>query len=593
MKQMKQKYYYIAAMTAALCLVLPSCKKYLREELVSGVSYDFYNSETGIEAALNSAYSELRTPYGSEHAFTFTEYGTDTYTEGSDGGNKSSFNEYGSTLNATHSFVEYMWTSYYRGISIANICINRIPTIKGTKVYTSDAAKNGRLAEARFLRAYYYFMLTQTYGKVPLLTKENLSVQTEFVRAPVSDIYQQVIADLRFAVDNLPASQSSYGRATKGAAQHLLAKVYLTRGSAVADQRGQQPSDIDSAAYYAEQVINSPKYKLLPDVSQVYKAGNERNSEVVFAIEFTKNPLYNGSGNMTDHWYLMEYDVLPGMQRSVDNGKPWKRLRPTDFMLDVYDRQNDSRFYKWFKMTFFSNNGASIPKWTASNAPDPSLVGKPKFAVGDTAVYLTLNTNVPDNVKQSKPYLWVTRDKFTTRLYPSLNKFIDPGRPDKNTDAGIRDFILMRLAETYLIAAEAYGRKGNFDKAAQYINVIRQRAAYKDGEMKPKEYYTVEGGDPANLTTSTEAQMMVTSATLSSGSFVDFMLDERAREMSGEHWRWYDLARTEKLVERVLKYNKQAGNIRDFHKLRPIPQSHIDRSTNKLPPDQAQNAGYF
>jgi hypothetical protein len=244
-------------------------------------------------------------------------------------------------------------------------------------------------------------------------------------------------------------------------------------------------------------------------------------------------------------------------------------------------------------MTFYSNIASSFPKWDATNAPSPDLVGKPKFAAGDTAVYLTLNTGLPDNVRLSKPYLWVTRNKYTTRLYPSLNKFIDPGRPDKNTDAGVRDFILMRLAETYLIAAEAYGRKGNFDKAAQYINVLRQRAAYKNGEVKPKEYYTVEGGNIADITTSTESQMMVTPATLASVNFIDFMLDERAREMNGEHWRWYDLVRVEKLVERVKKYNKQAGNIRDFHKLRPIPQSHIDRSTNQLPPDQAQNPGYF
>jgi hypothetical protein len=343
---MKYKYFIISLLGIG-CITMASCKKYLKEELVSGVSYGFYDTEVGIESALNATYSELRTPYGSEHGFTFAEYGTDTYTEGSDGSNKSSFNEYGSTLSATHSYVDYMWTSYYRGISVANICINRIPAIKGTQIYISDAVRNERVGESKFLRACFYFMLVQTFGKIPLQTKENLSIQTEFLRAPVSYVYFQIISDLRYAVDNLPVNQGDYGRATKGAALHLLAKVYLTRGSAVTDQRGQQPTDMDSAAYYAEQLINnySNKYKLLPDFAQIYKAGNERNSEVVFGIEFTKNPLYNGSGNMTDHWYLMEYDVLPGMQRSVDNGKPWKRLRPTDYILDVYDRKNESRFY--------------------------------------------------------------------------------------------------------------------------------------------------------------------------------------------------------------------------------------------------------
>ncbi len=588
---MKQKLLF--TIIVGLSLFFGACKKYLQEQLVSGVSYDFYNTEDGIEAALNSCYSELRYPWGNEYAFTFAEYGTDTYTEGSDGSNKSSFNEYGSALNSTHSYLPAVWDSYYRGINIANICVKRIPAINGVKIYTNSTIRNNRLAEARFLRAYYYYMLAQTFGNVPLNLEENLAVKTEFKRAPVADVYRQIIADLRYSVDSLPLTQTDYGRATKGAAQHLLSRIYLTRASTVTDQRGQQPTDADSAAYYAEQVIQSGQYKLLPDYAQVYQYGNEKNSEIIFAIQFTKNPLYNGDGNRTDHFFLMEYDVLAGMQRSVDNGKPFKRLRPTDFMLDVYDRKNDSRFYKSFKMTYFSNNASTIPKWDAGNAPNPSLVGKPKYQLGDTAVYLTLQKGVPADSIARKPYMWVTRDKYTSRLYPSLNKYIDPGRPDKNSDVGTRDFVLMRLSETYLIAAEAYGRKGDFVKAAQYINIVRQRAAYKEGEVKPKEFYKVEGGNVADLTKSTEAAMLVTPATLSSGSFVDFILDERARELSGEHLRWYDLVRTEKLVERVKKYNKEAANIRDFHKLRPIPQTHIDRLTNPGPISEEQNAGYY
>lgn len=587
---MKQRLLLITA--ACICL-LSSCKKYLEEQLVSGVSYDFYDTEDGIEAALNSCYAELRFPWGNEYAFTFSEYGTDTYTEGSDGSNKSSFNQYGSALNSTHSYLSAVWDSYYRGVNIANICTNRIPSVNGVKVYTSNTIRNNRMAEARFLRAYYYYMLVQTFGAVPLTLEENLAVKTDFKRSPVANVYRQIITDLRYAADSLPAIQTDYGRATQGAAQHLLARVYLTRASAVTDQRGQQPTDADSAAYYAEQVIQNGRYKLLPDYAQVYQYGNEKNAEVIFAIQFTKNTLYDGDGNRTDHFFLMEYDVLAGMQRSVDNGKPWKRLRPTDFMLDVYDRKNDSRFYKSFKMTYFSNNASTIPKWDAGNAPDPSLVGKPKYQLGDTAVYLTLQKGVPADSIARKPYMWVTRDKYTSRLYPSLNKYIDPGRADKNSDIGTRDFVLMRLAETYLIAAEAYGRKGDYVKAAQYINTVRQRAAYKEGEVKPKEFYKVEGGNIADLTKSTEAAMVVTPAMLSSGSFVDFILDERARELSGEHLRWYDLVRTEKLVERVKKYNKEAANIRDFHKLRPIPQTHIDRLTNPGPISEEQNVGYY
>src|SRR5262249_47386 len=151
---------------------------------------------------------------------------------------------------------------------------------------------------------------------------------------------------------------------------------------------------------------------------------------------------------------------------------------------------------------------------------------------------------------------------------------------------------MMRYAETLLILAEGYGRLGDFENAAKYINMVRTRAAYKDGELKSPQYWSFEGGSYADRTASTVDEMQVTADDIST-NFVDFMLDERGRELLGELSRWEDLVRVEKLVERVKAKNPDAGNIRDFHILRPIPQTHIDRLNPRGPIEEEQNPGYY
>ncbi len=573
-------------------LGVTSCKNYLREDLVSGVSYDYYNTEEGMESAVNSVYSELRTPIGTEQVFSLSEYGTDAYTEAEDGSNRQ-FNQYSTLLNASAGFLRDIWNSYYRGINGANLCIDLIPKVRGTRIYATEAGKNKRIGEMRFLRAYYYFMLVQTFGKVPLVTKGNLEVKTDFKRSSVADIYRQIISDLRYAGSVLETSYATEGgRATQGAAMHLLSKVYLTRASAVTDQRGQQTTDLDSAAYYAEQVIGSKVFTLETDYGTIFKPGNERNKEVIFAVMFSKTPINNGNGNQNHLFFLAVYEKIGGMVRDLANGRAYRRLRPTDYLLDVYNRKIDSRFYKSYKMTYFCNSTSNVPKWDAASAPRPDLAGKPKFGLGDTAGYVTLNKGLTQAEINKRPYSFYPRELHTDAIYPTLNKYIDPGRADLSATQGVRDFVVMRFGETYLLAAEAYARKGQYQKAADLVNVIRKRAAWKEGEVKTKEFYTVEGGSTADITKSTETEMQVAAADISA-NVVDFFLDERAREMNGEMWRWFDLVRSERLVDRVKKYNRLASNIRDFHKLRPIPQTHIDLLSNPGPLSEEQNEGYY
>lgn len=220
---------------------------------------------------------------------------------------------------------------------------------------------------------------------------------------------------------------------------------------------------------------------------------------------------------------------------------------------------NDTRYEKSFKHVFYSNNAATIPK----------VNGVPKYNVGDTCIWLP-GVDLPASVVNSKPYAVYLPKQYTAKVFPTLNKFLDPLRPDRTFETGSRDFIICRLAETYLIAAEAAMYTGDNISAANFINAVRLRAARVSNNPDQSAAY--------------RAAITVSASRMN----IDFILDERGRELLGEQFRWFDLVRTGKLVERVKKWNPDATAIKDYHILRPIPQDQIDRTTNKF----AQNPGY-
>lgn len=602
-----------------------SCDSFLDEKVVSGVSYDFLESKTGIETAVNGAYTTMRWYVGGERYYCLNEYGVDYVWEGADGGNKDAFNKYSVQMNSSFGMLYEFWENNYKGINRINTALMYLPKVNDM----TDEEKKGREGELRFMRAYFYFDLVQHFGRIPLVLEGNVSeIVTDFKRAAVADIYNAIITDLEFAYDALPnvAQQSQRGRATQGAAGHLLAKVYLTRGSAVKDQRGQQQTDMQNALKYAKAVIESGKHSLEPDYKSTFDMQLQKNStETIFGIEFTQEILFNGDGNKMHLYWVPTYENIGGLQRDLEQGRAWKRVRPTPyFQTELFDKQNDSRLQKMFKWIFWANKESSIPVWkdkyyyideNGKTTTDllyttpAELVGKKKFAIGDTAAYFISkyygakdNTNKVIDIAKDKEmqtdiakstYTLIPVDNNTNHFFPCLLKWIDKERPDMNYEQGSRNFIRMRLSETYLIAAEAAGRMGDMNTAAEYINAVRKRAAYKQGEEKPKEWLIIDGGDPVKISDSTEDAMLVTSSSIES-DFVNFILDERCRELFGEMNRWEDLARTETLIERVKKYNPDAAkNIKEYHKLRPIPQKHIDRLSPKPELSEAQNEGYY
>lgn len=599
---------------------LTACTDKLEEKTVGQATFDFYKTEAGVDALVNGAYGTLRYQFNGEQSFTLWEYGVDEYQQAADGSNKF-VDSYTNQLNPTFGMFHDMWTAYYQGINSCNTGIKLIPDVVSTGgALSTQAARDGRIAELRFLRGYYYFQLVQQFGAIPINLEATEGVKLEFPRKPVADVYNVILSDLRAAETVLPTTQTQRGRATKWAARHMLAKVYLTRGSAVADQRGQKGTDMDSAAYFADQVITGGAFSLVPNYGDLWPVGNEANTEVIFAAQFNNNALLlNNSGNRVHLYFQMTYDVRPGMKRDINYGRPFRRIRPTTYTINVSDRKNDSRFYKQFRTAYMSNNAATIPSWTQADVDKgyttADKVGKKKFAEGDTAVFITMDVGVSDANIAKRYYNWIPQNKWTNSEFPTLLKWMDPTRLDIGTEFSGRDGLIARLAETYLIAAEAYGRKGDYVTATARINKLRERAAYKAGEAKPTHFWKSEGGSYGDVSSTLAAitlpvdgsywntapamEQYPASAASPAQRFVHFMLNERTRELLGELHRWNDLVRTETLVERVKLYHPLAvANIKDFHKLRPIPQAHLERVFQDGSPLSAeqrastQNPGY-
>ncbi|MBD3629632.1 RagB/SusD family nutrient uptake outer membrane protein [Cyclobacterium sp.] len=535
----------------AFLLGLSACEEILVEDPVSlATAEGYYLTPGGIEDGLKASYTTLRSFYGQQNGFFLTVTGTDIFTNGFGGiANNPHINNYSPNFLGTSGTVTNIWNNLYVGVNQCNTVVNRVEDVSGI----SSQRKAEIEAEARFLRGLYYFHLVQQWGDVHFSLEETSGVQTEANRTPENTIYETgILPDLEFAVANLPESASEPGRAYKAAAEGLLARVQLTRGNWAEAER------------LAANVINNYNFELVTPYIDLWDINNEDNSEFIWTVQFTDDPLLNGPGNSGHLYFIFDYTFNPAMVRDTENGRPFQRFLPTNYLFSLYDREMDARWNGSFKTVWYAN----IPGEINGQQVNP----------GDTAIHIVMEP-VPDEVKQAAPY-WIIDYKGNwignvsayqeigtnqRRNYPSLLKFLDPLRPSINETAGRRDFPVMRLAEMYLIACEAAWRQNDNAAAAEYINVLRTRAALPGMEEEMQV-------DPGDID-------------------LDFILEERARELIGEKHRWYDLKRTGTLLERVRQHNLDAApNIQEMHLVRPIPQTQIDRVSN--PGEFPQNPGY-
>ncbi|WP_026952911.1 RagB/SusD family nutrient uptake outer membrane protein [Algoriphagus mannitolivorans] len=553
-----EKQYHIKSWIRSGALVLSlsfavSCQDQLQEDVISQIGSNYMNTANGINDAVNAAYTSLRAWYGTERGHNMTEFGTDIYTNGADGSWKF-MNTYTNQFDSQNGHVRELWDEFYRGINTCNAIIDRAPNVTGM----TESVKKQRIAEAKFVRAHNYFIMVQLFGPIDLQLNENIVPNKKVSRASVSAVYSAIIADLESAIPDLEAGKVStqYGRATRAAAQNLLGKVYLTKATSEA----KQADDYAKAEALFKNVL-AYGFTLMPQYSQVHQFGNERNDEVIWSIQYTRDPLTNGGGNNSHVFFLMEYDVQAGMRRDTQNGRPFKRYRLTPYAMNTVfgERVNDSRYKASFIDVYYSNRPGTFN--TSFDLSKPTVT----FAEGDTAIYIP-GFEMPLAERAKKKYQVLVPSRYDERLFPGLKKHLDPGRADLTQFEGGRDFIAMRLGETYLRLAEAQLKQNKVTEATATINVLRRRAAFP-GKASAMEIL------PAQMT-------------------MDFLMEECARELTGEQFRWLDLKRWGVLVERVKLHNAQAApNIKDFHVLRPIPQNQIDRAEGG-PSGFPQNPGY-
>jgi starch-binding outer membrane protein, SusD/RagB family len=539
-----KKILYISGL---LCLLTASsCSDFLEEDNKSNATAEsFYLTQGGYESLVNSAYATLREVYEPQ-PFIFVA-GTDLF-YGTGQEAPLGLTSY-HTLTPGSRQVSDFFQALYESIQVTNTALHYADL-------TADfAALESRKGEMRFLRAYYYFLLVQHFGGVSLVTEMVQTPITHFEREPAQDIYQFIVAEMEQALTQVPEEQSQVGRVTKRAVQHFLAKVYLTRGY----ETFGQASDFEKAASYADAAIKGQA--LIVPYKQIFAYKNDANPEIIFSIQYDAASTLNGGAHQWDTPYG---PLINGLNEGVTK---MLRLKVTEYLWKVFGPY-DSRFEGTF-MTVRTNPYVGYNE-DPKKYPITQYFPRTPQQIADTASWRAAD---PQNRNRTRimpinPWWW---DLNNQGEYPSLSKF------DRNNLPSVRythDLFLARLGETYLIAAEAYFKKGDLPTATARIMEVRRRAAM-----------------PGH-----EADMAMTAGDLD----IDFILDERARELAGEGHRWADLKRTGKLKERNRLYNPQVielvnsgvdpfkGTNGQDKILRPIPLSVISLDDGEYP----QNPGY-
>lgn len=518
----------------------------LGENLMSDISAEeHYITADGIQDLTIAMYDPLYEYYGYEAGEIITIPGTDEFTYAQ--GRRGLWNDYSAALNPTEDDPRSMlgiWNEFYRGINLTNSVLARIDDAAGV----TEPQYQRWTAEARFLRAYYYHILVQHFGGVHLTLEETIGVETEAHRVSESEIWEVVIEDFLYAIDNLPDVQNSFGRATANAARHALAKTHLIL------------ENWEEAADLAIDIIDSGQHRLLENFADVFDPYNQEHDEVIWSVVRNFDTRIRRDTRTARDFGMRQHN-LQGVREDNVYGSLTSRYMPTRFLIEeVFGNDpdnggvnfwNDDRYYASFKEVWYYNDEPNLP---------------PGVAVGDTAwygptavQYQQLSDSEAAQKEEEGNYMFMRMQDWDENFYTSMvEKF---RHPDVLMYWG-RNVIVMRLAETYLIAAEALMMAGRPDEAVDYFNAVRLRAQ-TPGEQIP----------------------LMTPGELD----IDEILNERSRELAGETMRWKDLKRTGKLLERVRAYNDRAApNIQEKHLLRPIPQSQIDRTTNDYP----QNPGY-
>lgn len=623
-------------LAVVFCAALTACS--LDETNYSSLDQEIvYPSEAGFNGLVEACYENIYYLYGKMDGIDLMEMGTDLWMNDGRSGSHGELTNYNENLNTTTGVVRVVWNALYGTVAYCNTAIyyqNR----------GADSTRTAKVAEAYFLRAFANWHIVENWGGSVLNMSsiaESGSVERA-THATEEEFYDQIISDLQFAVKNLPDVQADRGRATKWSALAMLAKAYLQRTRLYADGSAEKKQYAELAWQTAQQIIAARQLYQSDDKqsgSTKYwlPENNKQNQENLFieAIDHVNgnNPEWWNRGR-TRQYYQMDIGSAAqnfgissdGWRYGRANASVW---RPTLYLLqecfEPSETTPDTRFSDSFYYKYYigaKQHVISLSNWQLYGK-DPSLYNLRKASSytikGNTKTALELrgtgfNYYADNGVATDAVFeledddaamgcftpnwdldsVWCAKQKFLAAgpnqymdkvgdgptgkigglaknsymrsLQPSLKKFSCVKYLHSNQECE-QDIAIIRLTDIYLMAAEAAVISGaHQSEGLACLNAVRRHAALSTNASK--------------MEVGTEAMN------------IEYILKERARELCGEQWRWYDLKRTGRLNQQYLTEEGKNPHITVFnqrHLLRPIPQEFLDQIAN---PEEFGTNGY-
>lgn len=604
----------ISALVLAGVLGFSSCSDFLDADNKSNISADkYFTTEAGFENLTATAYYKLRAIYdGTPDLFCS---GTDLYEKGRSNYSDVTLFNY-KQLNSSNGNVLDLYKNCYAGIQAANAVI----------YYGSSAAGKNvsqRVAEAKFLKAFNYYILSQQFGGVPL-SDEYIQGNVNIARASLADTYTYIInllTSIEGSDSPLPDTDLT-GRASKRAVHNLLAKVYLAAGwdlgtTANADGSNVTVSDktfFSKAAEEADLAIAGQKPTL--SFSQFWDVANDNNNETIFSIQYTRG--ITGQDETTDgNGYDQNFSNYYNDGGTSYNTKYTNSQFPvSEKMIYLYE-PGDTRYagtfmrkqYYGYYSAYNAANAAkdSVYLFCPAWYEDMSKLGNyvtDSTGYKSAAIYSASNpciwvkavynkrTHIYSATKGTQTY---ETSRTTTAQSMCIRKFDDYNATRNTTKkVSFHNIVLAHLTETYLIAAEAYHMAGDDATSLARLNVVRERAGAETLSSYASYVRHYSDGTDKSYNAGNGISSVPSETNLDP---VDVILDERARELCGEGYRWMDLRRTKRLISYNVKYNSAVSSADDFKGTdgqykwyRPIPQDELNLNTSMTADDQ--NPGY-